>query len=672
MIGLGLGDVRALKGPGDGKGRRMHVWHGLAGRIADVSADLAPRLWPVFGAALAASGLAALLWPGLPAEALAAAAAALAGLCLTVWAVTLVRDWRRRNAWHAVREVLALDPVPALIAEPTGEIWFSNRAAKAAFGSDPDTITDIVADRFADPEATIRRLQARAWSEGATDAVTAAGSPAHRLSAQRVADGILWRLAPIGAADPETPDAPAMPMLTLGPGHRILAMNAAMQALLGGRPGTLDRVIADLPLRDGDLHRVLTPSGPRDLRVAAIKTGAGQRQVYLWPGAVSTAPWAPFDALPLPVLKLAPDGAILGSNRRARAMLNLAPETENFVDAVEGLGRSVKEWLIDMAAGRGLDRTEVVRARRTEVDTFLQVALGRVRTADEISLLAVLTDATELKTLEAQFVQSQKMQAIGQLAGGVAHDFNNLLTAISGHCDLLLLRHDAGDPDYADLMQINQNANRAAGLVGQLLAFSRKQTMRPTLIDLRDTVGELTHLLNRLVGEKVRLVFIQDAALPQVRVDRRQLEQVIMNLVVNARDAMPEGGEVRIVTRTEHLAQALTRDRASVPAGDYVVVAVEDEGCGIPPDRLGKIFEPFYTTKKVGEGTGLGLSTAYGIVKQSGGFIFADSTPGVGSRFQIYLPAHRGRPLEAPETPATADSITSVTCASITCGAAPR
>ena len=163
-------------------------------------------------------------------------------------------------------------------------------------------------------------------------------------------------------------------------------------------------------------------------------------------------------------------------------------------------------------------------------------------------MIAVLNDATELKTLEAQFVQSQKMQAIGQLAGGVAHDFNNLLTAISGHCDLLLLRHDQGDPDYGDLVQINQNANRAAALVGQLLAFSRKQTMQPEIMDLRDTLSDLAHLLNRLVGEKVRLTLKHDPILPQVRGDRRQLEQVMMNLVVNARDAMPEGGEIVVET----------------------------------------------------------------------------------------------------------------------------
>jgi len=276
---------------------------------------------------------------------------------------------------------------------------------------------------------------------------------------------------------------------------------------------------------------------------------------------------------------------------------------------------------------------------RDDRELFLQITLERIVQEGEVSLVAVLHDATKLKTLEAQFVQSQKMQAIGQLAGGVAHDFNNLLTAISGHCDLLLLRHDQGDPDYGDLMQIAQNTNRAASLVGQLLAFSRKQTLRPELLDLRDILTDLTHLLNRLVGEKTSLVFSHDPGLAPIRADKRQVEQVIMNLVVNARDAMPEGGEIRIETAMHHLESELERDRAVVPPGDYVLVRVIDGGHGIPLDKLNKIFEPFFTTKRTGEGTGLGLSTAYGIMKQSGGFIFADSAVGSGTCFTLYFPA---------------------------------
>jgi two-component system cell cycle sensor histidine kinase/response regulator CckA len=230
----------------------------------------------------------------------------------------------------------------------------------------------------------------------------------------------------------------------------------------------------------------------------------------------------------------------------------------------------------------------------------------------------------------------------------VAHDFNNLLTAISGHCDLLLLRHDQGDPDFADLIQINQNANRAAALVGQLLAFSRKQNLRPEIVDLRNSLADLTHLLNRLVGEKISLSLSNDPVLPAIRADKRQLEQVLMNLVVNARDVMPSGGEIRVVTEGLDLTEPMERDRVVVPVGKYVTISVTDQGVGIPQDKLQKVFEPFYTTKKTGEGTGLGLSTAYGIVKQTGGYIFIDSTVGEGTRFSLMFPAYLGEGEAAP------------------------
>jgi two-component system cell cycle sensor histidine kinase/response regulator CckA len=231
------------------------------------------------------------------------------------------------------------------------------------------------------------------------------------------------------------------------------------------------------------------------------------------------------------------------------------------------------------------------------------------------------------------------MQAIGQLAGGVAHDFNNLLTAISGHCDLLLLRHCPEDQNYSDLMQINQNANQAAALVAPLLAFSRKQTLRLEHLDIREMLSDFTHLLNRLVGEKVELCLNYDPALRRVRADKRQLEQVLMNLVVNARDSMPQGGQIVISTAETNITAPVSRDRVVVEPGQYVSVTVSDQGCGIAADKLQKIFEPFYTTKRTGEGTGLGLSTVYGIVKQSGGYIFVDSEVAKGTKFTLLLPA---------------------------------
>ncbi|MEQ9520081.1 MAG: ATP-binding protein [Parvibaculum sp.] len=256
------------------------------------------------------------------------------------------------------------------------------------------------------------------------------------------------------------------------------------------------------------------------------------------------------------------------------------------------------------------------------------------------SIIAYLIDTSDQKSLEMQFAQSQKMQAVGQLAGGVAHDFNNLLTAIIGFCDLLLARHQAGDPSFADVMQIKQNANRAANLVRQLLAFSRRQTLRPKVLNLTDELAELSNLLSRLLGETVELKITHERDLGLVKVDQNQLEQVVINLAVNARDAMEDGGQLTIRTANVSETDARALDHALMPAADYVLIEVSDTGCGIPKEHLGKIFEPFFTTKDVSKGTGLGLSTVYGIVKQTGGYIFAFSTVGKGTTFRIYLPRH--------------------------------
>lgn len=350
-----------------------------------------------------------------------------------------------------------------------------------------------------------------------------------------------------------------------------------------------------------------------------------------------------FDDLPIALIQIGEGDKVTRANRAARNLLKIVEgEEPEFSQVVEGLGRSISAWLAKLRDSSTLGRSEMVKVKRLHADVFLQVSFMQQSKNDNSSLIGVLSDATELKSLEAQFVQSQKMQAVGQLAGGVAHDFNNLLTAISGYCDLLLVRHENSDPDFGDLTQIAHNANRAAGLVGQLLAFSRKQTLQPKDIDVQETLRDLTHLLNRLVGERTKLTFEGPEFLPRAYVDGRQLEQVIMNLVVNARDAMPDGGAISIDTRERQFEDDTTFDRVTIPTGRYVSIAVRDTGCGIPKEVLPKIFEPFYSTKDVGEGTGLGLSTAYGIVKQTGGFIFADSTVGVGSVFTVLLPIFEG------------------------------
>src|SRR5689334_12223720 len=233
------------------------------------------------------------------------------------------------------------------------------------------------------------------------------------------------------------------------------------------------------------------------------------------------------------------------------------------------------------------------------------------------------------------------MQAVGQLAGGVAHDFNNLLTVIIGNSEFLLMRHQAGDPSFKEINEIHQNALRAANLVRQLLAFSRKQTLQPRVLTLREAIGELGQLLRRLVGDTIDVRMEYGADLWPVHADEAQLSNAIINLVVNARDAMPKGGTVTIRSANESVVSAAAFGTAVMPAGDYVRIEVADTGTGIAPEHLGKIFDPFFTTKPVGQGTGLGLATVYGIVKQTGGFIDVKSEVGRGTTFQIYLPRHR-------------------------------
>ncbi|MTI19287.1 response regulator [Rhodobacteraceae bacterium RKSG542] len=298
--------------------------------------------------------------------------------------------------------------------------------------------------------------------------------------------------------------------------------------------------------------------------------------------------------------------------------------------------------------------------------TFYVSAVQDVQDDDEAAVVYVL-ETTQQRALEAQFAQSQKMQAIGQLAGGVAHDFNNVLTAIIGFSDLLLASHRPTDPAFQDIMNIKQNANRAAGLVRQLLAFSRRQTLRPKELALSDVLADLSILLDRLLGEKIDLKVVHGRDLWPVMADVNQLEQVIVNLAVNARDAMSGGGEVSIRTlNVDRAASATYENTRGMPDGEYVLIEVADTGHGMPPEVMDKIFEPFFSTKDVGKGTGLGLSTVYGIVKQTGGFVFCSSQVNKGTVLRIFLPRHIPEEVapvveEKQETTAIADLTGSAT-----------
>ncbi|MEA2950561.1 MAG: two-component system, cell cycle sensor histidine kinase and response regulator CckA [Alphaproteobacteria bacterium] len=318
------------------------------------------------------------------------------------------------------------------------------------------------------------------------------------------------------------------------------------------------------------------------------------------------------------------------------------------------------------AEGQG-DIAPVEAALAGEPERWAQFFISAVEEEERDAEAAIVyaLETTDKRTLENQFAQSQKMDMVGKLAGGIAHDFNNVLSAIMMATDFLLNAHKPTDPSFSDIMQIKQNANRAASLVRQLLAFSRRQTLRPQVLDLGEALSDLTMLLRRLIGEKVVLQVVHGRDLWPVRVDTSQFEQVIVNLAVNARDAMPEGGHLMLRTANVPSDESKNFPSKGMPAADYVLVEVSDTGSGIPPEIIEKIFEPFFSTKEVGKGTGLGLSTVYGIVKQTGGFVYVDSEEGKGTTFRIFLPRHvpdaedsATSELPESESPAIAGALT--------------
>jgi two-component system, cell cycle sensor histidine kinase and response regulator CckA len=581
------------------------------------------------------------------------AAAGLLLLCATVLAGRVAFGSLRSKQLETTAIRLMQDDLDcAFLTDAVGQVRYANTVAVMRFGDcTGQRLADLFGSFLANPHPFLQRLSHGAHLTGASkeDVITRSGH--FRLSVVVISPALrLWRLDDLGdqaVAAARQHDTLPLPMLTLGPNNAVLHINTALRSVLGRSVASLDDLFDDLPLAPGQRHMLKTAQGPQPVIVAVAEGWGGARDVYLLADQRGdgprffTAGWHAIEDLPIPLLKIARSGVILGTNREARQLLRIVnTEGLKLTDLLEGLGRPINDWLREAFEGRSGRSPQFLQGRGQSQDTFVQVTLNAAGGTTDPHLIAVLDDVTELKSLEAQFVQSQKMQAIGQLAGGVAHDFNNLLTAISGHCDLLLLRHDEGDLNYSDLIQIHQNANRAASLVGQLLAFSRKQTLQPEVIDLRETLSDLTHLLNRLVGEKVTLTLDHDPDLLPIRADKRQLEQVLMNLVVNARDAMQGAGDIRVTTQNLRLRDPMVKDRAVVPLGDYVQVKVIDHGHGISPDKLHKIFEPFYTTKRPGEGTGLGLSTAYGIVKQTGGYIFADSELGKGTEFSLLFPRH--------------------------------
>ncbi len=357
-----------------------------------------------------------------------------------------------------------------------------------------------------------------------------------------------------------------------------------------------------------------------------------------------------FNYAPVGIIFASTHGEIRACNNTAARFLHINTDNINGHNLFEHINSAdiakIRHEFEEVASGHtGSANTDVHIKLETE-EKIAMIYISPMQKLHSSSpknnegLVLYLMDATKQKSLEQQFAQAQKMQAIGQLAGGVAHDFNNLLTAMIGFCDLLLQRHGVGDPSFSDLTQIRQNANRAAGLVRQLLAFSRKQPLQPKLIDITEKFTELSIMLKRILGEQITLKFYHSNELGFVRVDPTQFSQVIMNLAINAKDAMNGHGIININTHVATLKEPVQFGEDTIKPGEFVVIDVIDNGCGIPPENLNRIFDPFFSTKQnvVGSGTGLGLAMVYGIVRQTEGFIKVSSTVGQGTTFSIYLP----------------------------------
>lgn len=415
-----------------------------------------------------------------------------------------------------------------------------------------------------------------------------------------------------------------------------------IEDLLEGAGDGLVRLVAEGP--EGPILRMLhIPAEPGSGDPAGITMlfATGEAPSLGEPASLQ----ALLDLLPLGLALVDRDGRFLTSNHafRSAAALGEGPLPAFPSDLVVKEDKAaVADAVRRNSRGPAMSGDLAVRLSHQPGEPVALTIAG-LRNLGEASVLLLLKDNSEEAKLKRQVAQATKMQAVGQLAGGVAHDFNNILTAIIGHCDLMLMRHTPGDSDYDDIQQIKSNSNRAAGLTRQLLAFSRQQTLRPQVLQLPDVVSEVSHLLKRLLGETVTLQVKHGRDLGAVRADPGQLEQVIVNLAVNARDAMAGvgGGKLTIQTYAVRADQVAELGSDILPVADYTALSISDTGCGIPPAVLGKVFEPFFTTKEVGKGTGLGLSTVYGIVKQSGGFIFAASKVGEGTTFVIYLPVHQ-------------------------------
>jgi two-component system cell cycle sensor histidine kinase/response regulator CckA len=631
---------------------------------------LAPAL--VGGAALTAAFLLLLL--AQPMLALAATVAGLVGAGLAFAkaprAAVPSEPLLVGPDFSLIGSALGLSREPTALTSGEGSLLIVNTAYRERFGGNHPPLS-----LAADDEALqgLELAKTMAWRDGAGCvagiATTAGSSPVEVERVGARGEHLLWRFPQTPLPDPLTSavkrvqglagerfgEARIMAAVVDDKG-RILAANRLFtdRAAVPGHsiPGAR---LADLVSDEGDQVRLVADGeGSPPLRAVHVpsdltgESGTGTFLLFedesVGSVAQSSNLQALLDVLPVGLALVDRDGRFLTMNQAFRQAAGIKATTMPIYPGdlvVKEDKAAVADAVRRNARGPAMTGDLAVRLVRQPSEPVALTIAG-LRGIGDAPVLLLLKDNSEEAKLKRQVAQATKMQVVGQLAGGVAHDFNNILTAIIGHCDLMLMRHTPGDSDYDDIQQIKSNSNRAAGLTRQLLAFSRQQTLRPQVLQLPDVVSEVSHLLKRLLGETVELIVKHGRSLGPVRADPGQLEQVIVNLAVNARDAMVEkgGGALTIQTYSVKANQVAELGSDILPIADYSALSVTDTGVGISPGILGKVFEPFFTTKEIGKGTGLGLSTVYGIVKQSGGFIFADSKVGEGTRFVIYLPVH--------------------------------
>jgi two-component system cell cycle sensor histidine kinase/response regulator CckA len=555
---------------------------------------------------------------------------------------------------------------PAALTDGSGRLLGTNAAYRSRYG---DAAPKDLPSSAKATEA-LQDFAGQAWRDGRATGEASLKGGRLPVTVERVGstgDFLLWRIARkqpdllatlvkrVSGMEGELFSHSGVLVSAVDDQGRVLAANAAFVERLGGnRAEVVGRHFGEIAEhRDNAIRLLVEGETAAPMRLVHVPVdgggGEGAGLMLLIDTVEQSQPdssnmLALLDLLPLGLALVDRDGRFLTMNKAFKVAGGIKENNPPVYPGdlvIKEDKAAVADAVRRNARGPAMSGDLPIRLHAQAGEPVALTVAG-LRGLGDAAVLLLLKDNSEEAKLKRQVAQATKMQAVGQLAGGVAHDFNNILTAIIGHCDLMLMRHAPGDSDYDDIQQIKSNSNRAAGLTRQLLAFSRQQTLRPQVLQVPDVVSEVSHLLKRLLGETVQLVVKHGRDLFPVRADPGQLEQVIVNLAVNARDAMAGkgGGILTIQTYSVKSNQVAELGSDILPIADYAALSIADTGTGIPANVLGKVFEPFFTTKEVGKGTGLGLSTVYGIVKQSGGYIFADSKVGEGTRFTIYLPAH--------------------------------